>query len=48
MYGNTDAFNAWADETLYSELYISEGELTKLNDSHGVKVQSKSDEDETA
>ncbi|MBT7608918.1 MAG: 4Fe-4S dicluster domain-containing protein [Bacteriovoracaceae bacterium] len=35
MYGNTDAFNAWADETLYSELYITENHLNNLNSERG-------------
>jgi formate hydrogenlyase subunit 6/NADH:ubiquinone oxidoreductase subunit I len=47
MYENTDAFNAWAHETLYSELYISEGELGKLNDSHGV-AETADNTEETA
>jgi len=36
MYHNEDAFDAWAMETLNSELYISENQLTSLNDAHGV------------
>ena len=30
MYDHNDAFTAWADETLKSELYVSEQDLEKL------------------
>lgn len=46
MYQNEDAFDAWAMETLSSELYISEKQLTSLNDAHGVTPPPKAEEEE--
>ncbi|MCO4794659.1 MAG: 4Fe-4S dicluster domain-containing protein [Bacteriovoracaceae bacterium] len=46
MYQSDDAFDAWAQETLDSELYISENQLKSLNDEHGVVAPAV--EEETA
>lgn len=38
MYEHNDAFVAWAQETLGSELYIPEGQLESLNKEYGVSI----------
>ncbi len=47
MYQNEDAFDAWAMETLNSELYISEKQLNSLHDAHGVTPPPTATEEET-
>lgn len=47
MYNSDDAFTAWSNETLFSELYIPEEKLAALNEEHGV-VREVEEEEETA
>ena len=48
MYKHNDAFLAWGEETLKSELYINEGKLESLNEQYGIKTgpDSEPQEDE--
>ena len=49
MYEHNDAFLAWGNETLKSELYISEQSLEQLNSNFTVEfVASCDDSDEVA
>lgn len=48
MYNTDDAFVAWGNETLKSHLYVSEENLEKLNEEHGVVAEVKSEEEATA
>jgi formate hydrogenlyase subunit 6/NADH:ubiquinone oxidoreductase subunit I len=48
MYNNTDAFKAWGNETLFSELYITEKHLNSLNTEFGVEALPEKSEEETA
>ncbi|CBW28123.1 putative oxidoreductase [Halobacteriovorax marinus SJ] len=49
MYNSDDAFTAWGNETLKSELYVTEDVLEDLNEKHGVKAEEESTEvEETA
>ncbi|PIK14251.1 4Fe-4S dicluster domain-containing protein [Halobacteriovorax sp. JY17] len=49
MYNTDDAFTAWGNETLKSELYVTEDVFEELNEKHGVKPEEDSAEvEETA
>jgi len=37
MYHHEDSYDAWANETLFSELYVTEERLEKDNANHGPK-----------
>ena len=47
MYHHDDAFTAWGNETLKSELYITEGELTRINEEHGISLDPPSAQEES-
>lgn len=51
MYNSDDAFSAWGNETLFSELYVEENQIKELRDQHGLvdkpeKVESSDSTDE--
>lgn len=46
MYESNDAFTAWGNETLFSELYLEETKLQELKDSHGLKEKVEELEEE--
>ncbi|MBT3584515.1 MAG: 4Fe-4S dicluster domain-containing protein [Halobacteriovoraceae bacterium] len=39
MYNSDDAFTAWGQETLSSELYLPESQLNEINDKHGMVIE---------
>ena len=39
MYNSDDAFIAWGNETLKSELYVEEQELTQINAKYGINLE---------
>jgi formate hydrogenlyase subunit 6/NADH:ubiquinone oxidoreductase subunit I len=41
MYQHDDSYNAWATETLKSELYVGEEDLNSLHDANGVVLEVK-------
>lgn len=41
MYQHDDSYTAWANETLKSNLYISESELGKLNQEKGINLKKE-------
>jgi len=48
MYQHDDAFIAWGNETLKSDLYISEDKLGELNKDYGVSIEKPETEEESA
>ncbi|EQC45131.1 4Fe-4S dicluster domain protein [Bacteriovorax sp. BSW11_IV] len=48
MYHHDDAFIAWGNETLSSELYIEEDALEQLNSEYGISLKKDEETEETA
>jgi formate hydrogenlyase subunit 6/NADH:ubiquinone oxidoreductase subunit I len=40
MYQHNDAFSAWGNESLYSNLYITQEKLHELNEKYGLKKEA--------
>ncbi|MFT6068671.1 MAG: formate hydrogenlyase subunit 6/NADH:ubiquinone oxidoreductase subunit I [Bacteriovoracaceae bacterium] len=38
MYESTDAFSAWGNETLFSELYVEESKIDEIKDQYGLNA----------
>lgn len=48
MYEHNDAFIAWGNETLKSDLYITQDALSKMNEENGISLKpAQTDEAET-
>lgn len=45
MYHHDDAFIAWGNETLKSELYVEEDVLENLNEEYGISLKKESEEE---
>ncbi|MCP4913689.1 MAG: 4Fe-4S dicluster domain-containing protein [Oligoflexia bacterium] len=48
MYEHNDAFIAWGNETLKSDLYITQDALTKMNEENGISLEPANTEDSEA
>ncbi|MDD0854799.1 4Fe-4S dicluster domain-containing protein [Halobacteriovorax sp. GB3] len=45
MYEHNDAFIAWGNETLKTELYVSEEALEEVNESYGISLEPEQTEE---
>lgn len=48
MYEHNDAFIAWGNETLKTELYVSEEALEEVNESYGISLEPEQTEEDQA
>ena len=48
MYEHNDAFIAWGNETLKTELYVSEEALEEVNESYGISLEPEQTEEDLA